>query len=99
MRDQVTLSELFGVKLRADDDVVDGNVNKFDKESDEAHDSESNSGSDGDLLEFWKRKKYVTIQFQIKLVKLQGQILKNVSNFAISRDIFSKKLTDCRHGV
>ena len=43
-------------KLRADDDVVDGNVNKFDKESDEAHDSESNSGSNGDLLEFWKRK-------------------------------------------
>ena len=45
------------MKLRADDDVVDGDVNKFDKESDEAHDSEPNGGSDGDLLEFWKRNK------------------------------------------
>ena len=31
--------------LRADDDVVDGNVDQFDKEADEAHDGESNSGS------------------------------------------------------
>ena len=38
--------------LRADDDVVDGNVDQFDKETDEAHDGESNGGSNSDLLEF-----------------------------------------------
>ena len=38
--------------LRADDDVVDGNVDQFDKEADEAHDSESNGGCNSDLLEF-----------------------------------------------
>lgn len=39
--------------LRADDDVVDGNVDQFDKEADEAHDGESNSGSNSNLLEFF----------------------------------------------
>ena len=38
--------------LRADDDVVDGNVDQFDKETNEAHDSESNGGCNSDLLEF-----------------------------------------------
>ena len=38
--------------LRSDDDIVDGDVNKFDKESDETHDSEADCGGDGDLLEF-----------------------------------------------
>ena len=37
--------------LRADDDVVDGNVDQFDKEADESHDSETDSGGNGDLLE------------------------------------------------
>lgn len=40
--------------LWSDNDVVDGNVYQFDKETDEAHDAESDSGGDCDLLEFWK---------------------------------------------
>ena len=41
-----------GVKrtLRADDDVVDGNVDELDEETNEAHDGESDGGGHRDLL-------------------------------------------------
>lgn len=35
-------------------DVVDGNMNQFDKETNESHDSEANSCGKGNLLELWK---------------------------------------------
>jgi len=35
----------------ADDDVVDGDMNEFDEEADEAHDGEANGGGHGDLDE------------------------------------------------
>ena len=38
-------------QLRADDDVVDGNVDQLDEEPDEAHDGKADGGGDGDLLE------------------------------------------------
>jgi hypothetical protein len=41
--------------LRSDNDVVDGNVDEFDKKSDESHDGKSNGGCNSDLLEFWKK--------------------------------------------
>ena len=37
--------------LRADDDVVDGNVNEFDGEADESHDGETDCRRCRDLLE------------------------------------------------
>ena len=37
--------------LRSDNDVVDGNVDEFHKESNEAHDGEANSGGNSNLLE------------------------------------------------
>ena len=40
--------------LRSNDDIVDGNVDEFNEESDEAHDRESNGGCNGNLLEFCK---------------------------------------------
>jgi len=36
---------------RSDDDVVDGNVNEFDKKADESHDGESDGRGRGDLRE------------------------------------------------
>ena len=42
--------------LRSDNDVVGGNVDEFNKKSDESHDGESNGGCNSDLLEFWKKK-------------------------------------------
>ncbi len=38
-------------QLWAHDDVVDGDVDELDKESDEAHDGEADGGGDRDLLE------------------------------------------------
>ena len=38
-------------RLRADDDVVDGDVDQLDEEPDEAHDGEADGGGDRDLLE------------------------------------------------
>lgn len=38
--------------LWTDNDIVDWNVDEFDEETDEAHDAESNSGSNSNLLEF-----------------------------------------------
>lgn len=35
------------------DDIVDGDVNEFDEETDETHDSKSNSRCHGDLLELY----------------------------------------------
>jgi hypothetical protein len=40
--------------LGADDDVVDGNVDKLDEEANEAHDGEADRGSEGNLLELYK---------------------------------------------
>ena len=40
--------------LGAHDDVVDGNVDQLNEESDEAHDGESDGGGHGDFLKFWK---------------------------------------------
>ena len=42
-------------ELRADDDVVDGDVDQLDEEPDEAHDGEADGSGDRDLLELWKR--------------------------------------------
>lgn len=38
-------------------DVVDGDVDEFDEESDEAHDGEPDRGGHGDLLKFYHREK------------------------------------------
>ena len=37
--------------LDPDNNVVDGDVNEFDEEADEAHDGEANGCGDGNLLE------------------------------------------------
>ena len=44
--------ELSGV-LCADNDVVDGNVDELDEESDESHDAEPDGGGDSNLLELF----------------------------------------------
>ena len=44
-------------ELRADDDVVDGDVDQLDEEADETHDAEADRGGDGDLLELCKEQK------------------------------------------
>ena len=36
-------------------DVVDGNMNEFDKKSDESHDSKTNCCGNSDFLEFCKK--------------------------------------------
>ena len=45
----------FKTILWADDDIVDGDVDQLDEESDEAHDGESDGGGDSDLLELCKK--------------------------------------------
>ena len=47
----------FKTSLWADDDIVDGDVDQLDEESDEAHDGESDGGGDSDLLELCKKLK------------------------------------------
>ncbi len=44
--------------LRANNDVIDGNVDEFDEESNKAHDGKSNCGSNSDLLELCKQRKW-----------------------------------------
>ncbi len=56
--------------LRANDDVVDGDVNELDEEADEAHDRETDGRGNGDLLEFWKRSR----NCRIRLVKLKLKV-------------------------
>ncbi len=41
---------------RADNDVVDWDVDQFHEKTNEAHDGEANGCCNGDLLEFCKRK-------------------------------------------
>ena len=43
--------------LWADNNVVDGDVDKLDEETNEAHDGEADRRRDGNLLEFWKYQK------------------------------------------
>ena len=45
----------FKTSLWADDDIVDGDVDQLDEESDEAHDGESDGGGDSDFLELCKK--------------------------------------------
>ena len=45
--------EVVSCLLRSYDDVVNGDVDKFDEESDEAHDREPDGGGNGNLLELW----------------------------------------------
>lgn len=45
--------EVVSCLLRSYDDVVNGDVDKFDEESDEAHDREPDGGGHGNLLELW----------------------------------------------
>ena len=40
-------------------DVVDGNVNEFDKKANEAHDSKTNSSGKGNLLKFCKKNEMI----------------------------------------
>jgi len=42
----------FIYKLNSDDDVVDGDVDQLDKESDESHDGETNDCGKSNFLEF-----------------------------------------------
>jgi len=39
-------------RLNSNNDVIDGNVDKLDKEADEAHDGKADGRCNGDLLEF-----------------------------------------------
>lgn len=51
----LSLVEHIGLGAAAtDNDVVDRDMNKFDKEANEAHDSETDAGGEGDLLELCK---------------------------------------------
>ena len=43
--------------LWSDDDVVDGDVDELDEETDEAHDAEPDGGGDGNLRELLPAKK------------------------------------------
>merc|ERR1712142_336472 len=45
--------EVTGRSLRSHDDVVDGDVDEFDKEADESHDGEPNGGRNRNLLELF----------------------------------------------
>lgn len=38
-------------------DIVDWNMNEFDEESNESHQSETDGGSESNLLEFYKKQK------------------------------------------
>ena len=40
-------------------DVVDGDVNEFDKKANEAHDSKTNSSGKGNLLKFCKKNEMI----------------------------------------
>ena len=42
-------------------DVVDGDVNEFDKKANEAHDSKTNSSGKGNLLKFCKKMRWFTV--------------------------------------
>lgn len=42
--------------LYSHNDVVDGDVNQFDEETDETHDGEPDRRGHGDFLEFWKNR-------------------------------------------
>lgn len=41
------------IDLIIDDDIIDWNVNQFDKESDKAHDGKADGGCDGNFLELF----------------------------------------------
>jgi len=40
-------------QISADNDIVDGNMNEFDKVSNEAHDQEADGSRKGNFLEFF----------------------------------------------
>ena len=48
-----TQSLIWQLILTSDNDVVDGDMDQFDEEPNEAHDAESNSGCSGNLLKFF----------------------------------------------
>ncbi len=54
--------------LSANNDVIDGDVDEFDKESDEAHKSESNQCSNSNLLKFYKQS--ISVQ-RIKWIQVR----------------------------
>jgi len=48
-----SLRSIWQLILTSDNDVVDGDMDQFDEEPNEAHDAESNSGCSGNLLKFF----------------------------------------------
>ena len=54
--------------LRANDDVIDRNMNQLYEKSNEAHDSESDCSGDSNLLKLCKLK--IRISIVVKLVTL-----------------------------
>lgn len=57
------LSLFFFVHLWTDDDVVDRNMDQFNKEADETHDGKTDSSGHGDFLKFFSKGKKIEIDF------------------------------------
>lgn len=71
--------KLTGVYIYLHNDVIDGNVNQFDEESNEAHYTKANSSGDRNLLKFCRKRKTKQMSLKINLSIIPTFVCKSSS--------------------